>query len=270
MKICATCGVEHDEAATACAICADDRQWIPATGQAWTTLGDLTAAGTTLTMAELAPGLHAITHSPRVGIGQQSMLVSTAEGNLLWEPAPFIDVATVHAIRELGPVLAVVASHPHMFGVQVEWARALDTRVLVHSDDAEWVARPDPTIETWSGVVDLGPGLRLLTLGGHFPGSAVAYLAPDAGTGRSGVLLSGDTMQANPDRKTVTFMRSYPNRIPLSAGVVRRICDGVADLDFDRLIDNRGSEVATDAAEAVQFSADRYIGWVSGAFDDLT
>jgi len=36
--ICATCAVEHAERVEVCAICADERQWVPAEGQRWTTL----------------------------------------------------------------------------------------------------------------------------------------------------------------------------------------------------------------------------------------
>ena len=33
-------------------------------------------------------------------------------------------------------------------------------------------------------------------------------------------------------------MRSFPNKIPLSAAVVAKVADRVLDLDFDRLYDN--------------------------------
>ena len=45
MVVCATCGVEHVEPAGTCAICADERQWVPADGQAWTSLRELREAG---------------------------------------------------------------------------------------------------------------------------------------------------------------------------------------------------------------------------------
>jgi len=84
-----------------------------------------------------------------------------------------------------------------------------------------------------------------------------------------GVLLSGDTALVTPDR-FVTFQRSYPNHLPLSAAVVSRIADALGALEFDRLIDNFGRVVPEDAAAVVRRSADRYIGWVRGDFDDLT
>lgn len=112
------------------------------------------------------------------------------------------------------------------------------------------------------------PGLVLSQPGGHFPGSAVAHWA--AGAGGNGVLLSGDTIQTNPDRASVTFMRSYPNRIPLSAGVVERITRAVEDFAFDRIYDNFGGTIHTEARATLRRSADRYIGWVRGDFDHLT
>jgi hypothetical protein len=73
-----------------------------------------------------------------------------------------------------------------------------------------------------------------------------------------GVLLSSDTIHANPDRATVTFLRSYPNRIRLSAAVVRRIARGAEALGFDRLYDNFGRVIESDASRGVRRSADRY------------
>ena len=68
-----------------------------------------------------------------------------------------------------------------------------------------------------------------------------------AGAGGRGVLLSSDTIHANPDRATVTFLRSYPNRIPLSPAVVERIASAAEQLPFDRLYDNFARGVDTDA-----------------------
>jgi hypothetical protein len=269
MWVCDTCGVEHAEAAGVCAICADERQWVPGDGQKWATLEELADAGRRVELAELEPDLFGITVEPKVGIGQQTHLVRTGVGNLLWDPVGYLDDEAVDRVRGLGQVAAIAASHPHMFGVQVEWSRALGgVPVLVSEADADWVQRPDPAIETWSGRYQVAPGLTLHQIGGHFPGSSVVHWA--AGAGGKGVLLVSDTIHANPDRATVTFLRSYPNRIPLSPAVVQRITGAVTELAFDRLYDNFGRGVATGAAEAVSRSADRYAAWVRGDFDQLT
>jgi hypothetical protein len=269
MWVCETCGVEHAEAAGVCVICADERQWVPADGQKWATLEDLRRSGRRVHVAGLEPDLFGITVDPKVGIGQQAHLVCTPAGNLLWDPVGYVDEATVNQLREFGEVAAIAASHPHMFGVQVEWSNALGrVPVFVSKADVEWVQRPDPVIKMWSGRYEVAPGLTLQQIGGHFPGSSVAHWA--AGAGGKGVLLASDTVQANPDQATVTFMRSYPNRIPLSPAVVERMTRVVTQLPFDRLYDNLGGTIEAGAAEAVRRSADRYCGWVRGEFDQLT
>jgi hypothetical protein len=267
--ICQTCAVEHAEAVEVCAICADERQWMPAAGQQWTTLDELAAAGHQTRVSELEPDLFGITVEPKVGIGQQAHLVRTPAGNLLWDPTGYLDDHAIRRVRELGEVVAIVASHPHMFGVQVEWSRALgDVPVLVAEPNLEWVSRPAPAIRLWNGKFEVLPGVTLVQLGGHFPGSAVANWT--AGAGEKGVLLGSDTIQTNRDRASVTFMRSYPNRIPLSAGVVERLAEAIEAFSFDRLYDNFGGTIDTDARAAVRRSADRYIGWIRGDFDHLT
>lgn len=261
--------MEHAEAVGVCVICADERQWVPADGQQWATLEELSQAGRRVRIVELEPDLFGITVEPKVGIGQQTHLVRTRAGNLLWDPVGYLDEEAVNRVRELGDVAAIAASHPHMFGVQVEWSKALGgVSVLVSEADAEWVQRPDRAIETWKGRYQVAPGLTLHQVGGHFPGSSVAHWTQGAG-GR-GVLLASDTIQANPDRASVTYLRSYPNRIPLSPAVVQRITRAVTQLPFDRLYDNFGKAIEVDAAGAVSRSADRYSGWVQGDFDQLT
>jgi len=269
VTLCATCAVEHADRPTVCAICADDRQWVPAEGQLWTSLAELAAAGTRVKVTELEPDLFGLTARDGVGIGQQSKLVRTPAGNLLWDPLGYIDDDAVAAVRELGGVAVVVASHPHMFGVQVEWSRAFDDApVLVAEADLGWVARPDAVIQPWSGEREVLPGLTLTQPGGHFPGSSVAHWS--GGADGRGVLLSGDTIFANPDRTSVSFMRSYPNRIPLSGSVVERIAAHVTRFAFDRLYNNFEGIIPTDADAIVLRSAARHAAWVRGDFDDLT
>lgn len=269
MRICRTCAVEHSDTTGVCAICADERQWVPRGGQQWTTLGELAAAGHRTRVRELEPDLFGVTVEPKVGIGQQAHLVRTPSGNLLWDPPGYLDEDAIRQVRELGQVIAIAASHPHMYGAQVQWSHALGRApVLVSAADSGWVARPDPVIRTWSGSREIAPGLMLVQVGGHFPGSAVAHWAH--GAADRGVLLASDTIQTNPDRASVTFMRSYPNRIPLSAAVVGRVAGTVEAVPFDRIYDNFGGTIDTGARAIVRRSADRYVAWVRGDHDHLT
>jgi hypothetical protein len=265
--ICATCAVEHSERVEVCAVCADERQWVPADGQHWTTLDEL--AGTEVTIDEVEPNLYGVRSKPPVGIGQQSMLVVTDEGNLLWDPIGYLDDDAVRRVRSYGEVVAIIASHPHMYGVQVEWSHRLgDVPVYVSEPDAHWVARQDPVIQTWTGKLTPLPGVTVIQPGGHFPGSAVVHWS--AGAEGRGVVLSGDTIFANPDRTSVSFMRSYPNRIPLSGAVVDRVAKSLDPYEYDRLYNNFGASIPANAKAIVRHSADRHAAWTRGDYDHLT
>ena len=271
ISICRTCAVEQpdtDLPAPTCAICSDERQYVRPTGQQWTTLEELAAEGHTGTITEVEPDLHGITIEPTVGIGQRALLVQTSAGNLLWDPTGYLDDDLVAALNELGGVAAVAASHPHMFGAQVEWSHRFGgVPVYVQAADREWLQRDDPVVMIWEEKTEVVPGVVLHRIGGHFPGSAVAHFV---GADGRGVLLSGDTVACTPDEHWVSFMRSFPNKIPLSAAVVAKLADRVLQLDFDRLYDNFAGQVTRDAAAWVRRSADRYKAWVRGDFDHLT
>lgn len=269
--LCSTCGVEYRaaELPALCPICVDERQYLPADGvQQWTTPRRSAEAGARLELAEVEPDVRGMVLHDGPGIGQQTLLVSTPGGNVMIEPPAHIDADSIARVREIGGLQAIIASHPHMYGVQSLWSEAFGgVPVYISEADEEWLGvRPERTV-SWSGEIELAPGMVASQPGGHFPGSAVVHwIAPDG----QGVLFSGDTIAPVPAHGWVTFERSYPNRIPLSAAVVRRIAAHVARYDFDRLYGNFGGVVPRDAREAVLRSADRYARWVSGDFDHLT
>jgi len=268
--VCATCGVEYGSGPLpdVCVICADERQWVPRSGQAWTTVGELAEAGHAVVVEELEPGLVGLTTQPPVGIGQTAKLVVTDGGNVLFDVPGFIDEQAVEAVSALGGIAAIVASHPHMYGVQSLYSAAFaGAPVLVARADAAFLPLHGPTVQLWADAHDVVPGVRLEQVGGHFPGSTVALFT---GADGRGVMLAGDAIFPGPEGHTVSFLRSYPNRIPLSGAVVRRIADQVARHDFDRLYNNFSGVVPAGARDVVARSADRYIEWVTGVHDDLT
>ena len=76
--LCATCGVEQDPNTPLpdeCAICADERQYIPLGGQEWTTVEALAGAGYRAVEHEVEPGLHGLYVDPKTAIGQQSLVI---------------------------------------------------------------------------------------------------------------------------------------------------------------------------------------------------
>lgn len=270
MWICATCGVETSESEqppSSCAICVDERQWVPAEGQQWTTLRELRDQGTRIVITQVEQDLWGLRAEPEVGIGQQTMVVRTAEGSLVFDCVGYVDEAAIDFVRSLGPTLAISSSHPHMYGVQTEWAKALGAPILLAERDQEWVRRTD-LVDFFDDRQELAPGLTLHRVGGHFAGQTVVEWA--SGNEGKGVLLAGDAIFTNPDGRTVSFMRSYPNRLPLSGNVVQRIARQVEGLHFDRLYNNFGAVVPKDAKAVIRYSADRHAAWVRGDFDHLT
>jgi hypothetical protein len=265
--ICITCGTQFEESERPperCPVCEDERQFVGWAGQEWTTLEDLCARHR-LTLRDEGDGLLGIGCEPRFAIGQRALLVpaGAAEGrggNVLWDCISLIDDAAVRVVEALGGISAIAISHPHYYASMVEWSRALGgAPIYLHADERHWVMRPDPAIVFWEGErLEIGEGLTLLRLGGHFAGAQVLHWA--AGAEGRGALLSGDILQVVQDRRFVSFMYSYPNYVPLSAASVRRIVEALEPYPFERVYGAWfGAVVRADAKAAVRRSAERYL-----------
>jgi glyoxylase-like metal-dependent hydrolase (beta-lactamase superfamily II) len=260
--ICRTCGGQYPpttDPPTACAICSDERQYLPPEGQSWTNFEELSTAGQGYEIRELEPGLTGFRCQPQVGIGPVGCLVQTGSGNVLWDCPGFVDERVVGEVNARGGIAAISASHPHFYSAMGAWSEAFGgAPILLPAADREWVLRPDPRIQFWDDSVELVPGLTALRCGGHFEGSSVLHWA--AGAEGRGVLFTGDTIMVASDRRWVSFMRSYPNYIPLGGATVAAIAARVGRLEFDRIYGNPGWEkfVEAGAAEIVRRSAERY------------
>jgi glyoxylase-like metal-dependent hydrolase (beta-lactamase superfamily II) len=265
--LCSTCGTQFAEAAAPpdrCPICEDERQYVNWKGQQWTSLEAL-RQGHRNVLRDEEPGVTSIVTEPSFAIGQRALLLQAPSGNILWDCLSLIDEPTVNAVQALGGLSAIAISHPHYYSSMVEWSRAFDSiPIYLHSADREWIMRPDPSIRRWETETHrLGDGVTLIRCGGHFSGAAVLHWG--AGAGGKGVLFTGDTIQVVLDRGHVSFMRSYPNLIPLSAAAVRRIVDAVQPYAFDRIYGAfAGRTIAHDAKAGLARSADRYVTALDG------
>ena len=238
-------------------ICSDPRQYVGWQGQQWATLEELRAEGHRTEVREVERGLLGIGVTPSLGIGQRSLLVQGAAGNVLWDVPGFVDEAAMKTVADRGGLVAVSASHPHFYGVIAEWADAFDAPIILPGADRRWLVRPSHRVEWYEDTHKVGPDVTLVRTGGHFPGSAVLHWT-GAGDGE-GVLLSGDTVTVVQDREWVSFMWSYPNLIPLDATLLDGIERALAPLSFDRVYGGWwGRAVVGDAKAAVARSLDRY------------
>lgn len=232
----------------------DPRQYVPASGQTWTSLNaeqglqkntfdidehdDRIHYITTkpLTPAELPASLASSTTTRKqLGIGQRAFLLQTAKGNVLWDLVAFIDQATVEFVKSKGGLKAIVISHPHFFTTHLEWARIFECPVYICSADAEWLNREDTSgVRKWvqgvEAIEEVGGEVKAIQCGGHFDGSMVLLWEKK--------MFIADTMMSVPsgfyhkDRLPGTvsysFQWSYPNRESLSHDLL----DGKADISY--------------------------------------
>jgi hypothetical protein len=264
--ICTACGMQYPDTEAPppqCLICEEERQYVPPTGQGWTTLPALGARHFN-SFRQHEEGLIGIGTQPGFAIGQRALLVCTPHGNVLWDCVALLDAATVALIKGLGGLAAIGISHPHFYTTMVEWSRAFDCPVHLHGADRAWIMRSDPAIKLWAGeTLALLPDVTLIRGGGHFPGGAMLHWAKGAG-GR-GVLCSSDIATVTVDRKFLSFMRSYPNLIPLSAREVEGIAAALAPFAFDTIYGHFFDRViATGGKQALQVSVARYLAAISG------
>ncbi len=260
--ICTGCGTQYAAAAeppTSCRICTDDRQYVPRGGQAWTTHERLARAHRL--RVEPDDGLLGVGVDGGFGIPQRALVVATGAGTILWD---CVSLVTDEAIEAVGPVDLIAISHPHFYASMVEWSDAYGgIPILVHADDASWIARPAPQIETWSGRRHrLGPTAELLHLPGHFPGSAALHWT-DAPDQRS-ALLTGDSLHVAADRRHVSVMHSVPNHVPVGPATIRELRKRLEGLHFDDVYGfTWGLNIIGGADDAVRQSLDRYLAAIT-------
>ena len=209
----------------------DPRQYVPATGQSWTSLQkELPLQKNTfetdehdsrihyittkpLTPAELPPGLSdSTTTRKQLGIGERAILLQTSSGNVLWDLIAFIDQPTIDFINEKGGLKAIVISHPHFYTTHLEWAKIFDCPVYMSKDDEEWLNREDvegrrKLVRGVTPIEEVGGEAKCIQAGGHFDGSAFLLWEKK--------LFIADTMMSVPVRSdfpstyTLCYLASY-------------------------------------------------------------
>ncbi|CAM6099667.1 unnamed protein product [Calypogeia fissa] len=264
--ICETCGAQHAPSTSPpaeCIICADERQFVPKSGQRWVTQGQVKKSGVMHNMwQKLEDGLYGITTSPKLGIGQRAFLIITPQGNFLWDCIAFLDDATIDIVKALGGLKGIAISHPHFYTSNAQWSAAFGgVPVYLHWKDKQWVTFEHENIVYWSGEsLKLLEGLTVVKLGGHFAGACILHSA-SAANGK-GAVLSGDIVQVAMNRQGVSVMRSFPNYLPLSASKAKQISDKISTLEYDRLYGAFfGLDIDTNAKSRVKQSLERYVHW---------
>jgi len=262
---CEQCGAQFpdsDRPPASCPICEDERQFVNWKGQQWLTREELTKGHQIVWRDDF--GLLGIGVEPSFAIGQRALLVREPDGCVLWDCIPLATTEAVEHVRSLGSLKAIAVSHPHFYGAVADWSDAFGgVPVYLHGDDRQWITRPHPAIVPWSGESHrLSEDIVLVRTGGHFAGAT--FLHWRAGADGRGALLTGDVAMVAMDRRSLSFMYSFPNYIPLNAASVRRIARSVEPLAFDRLYGGWwGRIVAVGGKAAFEASVRRYLAAIS-------
>ena len=303
LLICTACGTQFDISDRSilkrCRICDDPRQFVPPTGQAFTTLSELKKAGHENKRKPLDGDdrFWSIWTEPKVAIGQRAVLIKTPHGNVLWDCITYLDGQTTEWINSLGGLAAIVISHPHYYSTHLEWAETFDCPVYLSWEDKQWLNRMDPLgkartfIEGTEEEIEVRgekTGVKALKLGGHFPGSlcVLAYgrlLVADtlvtipAGLGDWSKGPAGSEDARPEGMNTYSFMWSIPNMVPLSAEEIAGMWKVLKNYEFSS---THGAFVGTEVRdggggskkavkervlESMQIQVKR-MGWVDHAF----
>ena len=256
--ICTACGTKYFPPRETCPICEDDRQFVPEGGQTWTTEDEL---GRThqVRVRYLLEGVFDLQVTPTFAIGQRTFLLRSPGGNILWDCIPLLDQNVVDFVRGQGGLKAVAFSHPHYYSNMDDWAETFGCPIYIHESDGSWVFRKGKRVVLWKGEDQaLWDGIRILRVGGHFPGSCVLHvpsLSPQ------GSVFCGDTLAIAPSKEHVAVMYSYPNRIPLPVEEVRRIRGRLEGIPFDALYGFYPDQNLSRGVKALlEASFERYLG----------
>ena len=184
--ICTACGSQYDLPEISshyvnCKICDDPRQFVPPSGQSWTTLRQLSQSHRNIWEQDQVDSRIWFVHTePKFAIGQRAILLQTPDGNVLWDCITLLDKETIEFINRKGGLEAIIISHPHYYTTYAEWAETFKCPVLISVDDREWLRREPPKegiikyIEGPAGSTEtVVNGVTAIKTGGHFPGSLV-------------------------------------------------------------------------------------------------
>lgn len=125
----------------------------------------------------------------------------------MWDCITYIDEKTVEEINKLGGIKTIAISHPHFFSTSMVWAKIFKAQLYINEADVKWFqAKLTSSIVTWKDRYEVQPGVTLVQVGGHFPGSAIMHLEEKQ------AILTADSIMVVADRMC-TLMYSYPNLV---------------------------------------------------------
>ncbi|KAL0636321.1 hypothetical protein Q9L58_004668 [Maublancomyces gigas] len=246
LLICTACGTQFDIADPTklqdCRICDDPRQFVPPSGQSFTTLAKLRSEDYVNKTARDSENDKALSiwTEPKFGIGQRAVLLQTEHGNVLWDLIAYLDQATIDLINSLGGLKAIVISHPHYYTTHLVWAKVFNCPVYLATEDKSWLCREANGLTAGKRIFiesdsqEIVPGVTAVKVGGHFPGSLVLHWENMLFIADSLVTVPSALYHVDRPKGTTSysFMWSIPNMIPLPPADIVKIWKSLRPYSF--------------------------------------
>jgi hypothetical protein len=200
-----------------CPTCMDVRNALPEDGWDFRSAPQISETVETQ-WYEAIPGVLGFHCTPPLGLGGTGWLLVRPEGNVAFEGAPWYSRRALEHLESLGGIHAMSSSHVHGFGALWQLQERFDPQLVLHRD-----ALPHTKAFRVRWPMDdeheLGPGLTLHHVGGHYEGQCVLYDA------RTRSLFSGDTLKVERDERgravALSCHKGFHYAIPLSHGELR-------------------------------------------------
>ncbi len=232
---CANCGFWQRYFAPPpdCPVCTDVRNDLPQDGWRFLPMAEV-AATHSGGWREVAPDLLAFTTTPNLGLAGVGWLLLREEGNVAFEAAPFYTETMLAEIARRGRVVAISGSHAHGYGALWQLQEAFpDAALAIQVDDLP-MTKAFKVTAPYDERLELGGGLTLHHVGGHYAGQAALHDA------RAGRLFCGDMFKVDQDAngcsRAVSSHKAFHKDIPLTHRELRRYREAIAPLEFDAIL----------------------------------
>ena len=214
---CEQCGAQFPESAappSSCPVCEDERQYVNWKGQNngcrarhWRSATGSSGVTTSAFRASGRPGF-------AIGSARSSSL--SRDGCVMWDCIPLATREAVDHVSSLGGLRSIAVSHPHYYGAVADWSEAsAGCRSICMATIANGSCARTPASCRGPGQPQISDDIALVRTGGHFAGGTILHWR--AGADGRGALLTGDIAMVAMDRRSLSFMYSFPNYIPLNA-----------------------------------------------------
>ena len=229
---CSNCGhwQNYFAAPPDCPVCTDTRNDLPEDGwDFWTE--DKVARFVEGSWRDVGRDVVAFSTAPPFGLNGTGWLLLHPEGNVAFEAAPYYTAPMLAAIRALGGIRILAASHVHGYGALWQLQREFAPEILAIQREDLRMTKAFRVTWPYDDRLALPTGQTLYHVGGHYEGQAVMHDPARR------MLFCGDAFKIDQDgageNLAVSTHKAFHKDIPLTPAELARYRAVIASLRFD-------------------------------------